>query len=254
MKDNALEKKRARKRRTASVLVVSHDSATGAQLKQSLHSIGYDNVSSTGTHVQGLERFKNRPFSLVFFDAVPTNMPTVEFVTALRKLDENAMFIALSARPSIDQVFEILRAGARWFVVLPFTVDTVEAVINRATEGPPFTEGILEATDRNAALVGMILNSLENLTTGIRHIRSFPQSPNATANLWQEFRDAVKLAHTFAQGGDPALQDKIVDACLSRAQSAPTRLGRVRRKLQRLRDKQAEPAQKIKPTKTARSA
>jgi len=252
--NDALSKRRARKRRNASVLVVSHDSATGSQLKQALHAIGYDNVSSTGTHVQGLERFKDRPFSLVFFDAVPTNMPTVEFVTALRTLDDKAMFIALSARPSIDQVFEILRAGARWFVVLPFTMDTVEAVLNKATEGPPFTEGILEATDRNAALVGMILNSLENLTTGIRYVRAFPQSPSATDSLWQEFRDAVKLAHTFAQGGDAALREKIIDACLSRAHSAPTRLGRVRRKLQRLRDKQAGTGQKIKPTKTARSA
>jgi len=218
-----------------SALIVSKDRTVSHQLKQGLHDIGYSSVSTATKHVQGLERFKERHFSLVLFDALPTNMNTVEFVTTIKEIDTSTMLVALSYHPPIDQVFELLTAGSRWFLVLPFTVSQLEDVLVRAIKGPPFSEGVLESIDRNAALVGLVLNTLENLTTAMHHIRSFPESPRALGQLKSGFEEAVQLARTFSKGGEASLQEKLIEACISRANAPSTRLGRVRRKLKRLR-------------------
>lgn len=222
-------------RARGAVLIVSRDGQISNQLKQGLYNIGYTSVSSVTKHVQGLERFKERHFALVLFDAVPTNMSSVDFVTALKEIDPTTMLIALSYHPPIDQVFELLKAGARWFLVLPFTVGQLEDVLLKAIEGPPFSEGVLESLDRNGALVGLVLNTLENLTMTMHHLRAFPESPRTLDNLKASFAEAVQLARTFSEGGDQNFRDKLVEACIGRAGSASTRLGRVRKKLKRLR-------------------
>ena len=224
------------RRKDASVLLVCRDAAMLNRLKQSLNSLGYPNVSTTNNHGQGLERIRARRFSLVFFDAVESNMTAAEFVNSVTNIEEHAKLIALSARPSIDQVFDLLRGGARWFLVLPFTVDALDDVIVKALRGPPFSEGVFQATDRNAALVSIILNTLEDLSATMRHLRSFPEAPLDAASYQKSFTEAVGLAKTFAEGGNDLLRDKICDACLARAMNASTRLGRVRKRLQKLRN------------------
>lgn len=208
-----------------------------SRLKQFLQNLGYSSISSTNNHAQALDRMKGRKFSLVFFDAVETNMSPIAFVQAAALVEEEAHLIALSAQPPIDHVFELLRAGARWFLVTPFTEATLEEVIAKAVEGPPFIEGVFDAPDRNAALVSIILNTLEDLAAAKRHVRSFPTAPVQTQLYAHAFSESVQLAKTFAEGGALALRDKICDGCLNRAMNASTRLGRVRKRLQKLRTK-----------------
>src|SRR4051812_5260517 len=97
-----------RRRAETPILIVVRDGELAVRLKRSLHEIGFNNVSSTNNHGQGLERMKGRNFSLVFFDALETNMQAVHFVRSVRQFEKEALLIALSSRPSIDDVFELL--------------------------------------------------------------------------------------------------------------------------------------------------
>ncbi|MFN8390678.1 MAG: response regulator [Bdellovibrionota bacterium] len=233
------------------ILIVLRDGELTAHLKRSLKEIGFNNVSSTNNHGQGLERMKGRNFSLVFFDAVETNMQAVHFVKSVRQFEKEALLIALSARPSIDDVFENLRAGARSFIVIPFATDILEDVIIKAVEGPPFSEAVFEATDRNTALVNIVLNDLDSLTVSMRHLRAFPGAINDVDHFRAALEDSMKLARTFAEGGDIALIERIIDTCISRATFGATRLGRVRRRLQRKRNRAQTATKRFKVTRAA---
>ena len=225
-------------RHLSQTMIVSKDTGLANTLKQCLNQLGFQNVSSTNNHGQGLERLKGRNFNLVFFDAVATNLSAVDFVKVVRQIDGDAFLIALSAKPSIDDVFELLRVGARGFVVLPFAINVLEEVILKAVNGPPFSEAVLEATDRNTALANIVLNDLDSLTHCLRHRKTFPESVTPIEPYKTALFDSMKLAKTFAKGGDQNLLLKLCEACIQRATTGSTRLGRMRRRLQKMRVKQ----------------
>src|SRR5262249_46454053 len=109
-------------RTSAATLVVSRAGPTSNQLRGALKAIGFMKLTACSSHVAGLDRIKGRNFPLVIFDAASTDMPTCDFITQALALDQTSILIAVSSEPRIDDIFSLLRAGARGFVVSPFTV------------------------------------------------------------------------------------------------------------------------------------
>ncbi len=227
-------------RSQVSVLVIARNGNVSNQIRACLKNLGFSKLSAVGTHVGGLDRIKSRTFHLVIFDAAGTDMAAAEFVREAMTLDAKQVLIALSSQPQIDDVFGLLRAGARGYVVSPFTIDSLEVVISRADEGPPFSEAVLQAPDRNAALVGLILNNLYRLSVLMRQAREYPSAVKEARRYQNALAESVDIAKMFCVNGDEvALRDRIVEDCIGRANTAASRLGRTRQKLQRDR---AQPA------------
>ena len=179
-------------------------------------------------------------FTLVVFDALSTDMPTIDFVNQALELDENMLLIPLSGEPQVDDVFGLLRSGARGFVVLPFTVDTLEEVLVRAQDGPPLSDAVLNAPDRNAALVAVILNNLYRTSVLMRQAREFDSAKRDLEKQQYAFIESVELAGLFAEGTEEELVEAIIEACIARANTAATRLGRTRKRLRDQRKKELD--------------
>lgn len=216
-----------------SVLVVCAKGGTSSQLRQALKALGFSQISATATHVQALERSKIRPFTHIVFEAKSTDMSAHDFVTALFEQDPEQIMIAISDQPRIDDVFGLLRAGARGFLVPPFTTIMLEEVLTQATEGPALSEAVLNAPDRNAAFTAVILNNLYRLSVAMRQAREFESAARDVKNFNYQLRESVELAQLFCEGGDIDLRDKIVEGCINRAKDAATRLGRLRKRLKK---------------------
>lgn len=229
------------KRHTINVLVIATNGTTSNQIRGALKNIGFSRLSAVASHVGGLDRMKGRNFEIVFFDAKSSDMPTMDFVRAAIELGDSAILIAMSSEPRIDDVFGMLRAGARGFVVMPFTIKIVEDVIIKAFEGLPFSESVLNAADRNAALCGVVLNNLYRLSVMLRQSREFPSAARDVERYRVAFNESMELARMFCEGGDDdILRDKLMEDCIARANIAATRLGRTRKKLQEKRSKSEE--------------
>ncbi len=224
-----------RDRQKFSVLVVSAKSGTSSQLRQSLKSLGFTQISVVPSHVQAIERIKTRNFTHYMFEAKSTDMPSVEFVKAVIEMDANSVMIAVSEEPRIDDVFGLLRAGARAFLVPPLTVDMIEQMMVQATEGPQLSEAVLNAPDRNAAFVAVILNNLYRLSVAMRQAREFQSATRDVKIYNYSLRESVEMAQLFCDGGDDDLREKIIEGCVNRAKDASTRLGRLRKKLRKER-------------------
>lgn len=217
------------------VMVVSPKGTTSSQLRQALKSLGFTQITAAASHMQALERTRGRNFTHIVFDAAPTDMPTLEFVTKVMSTEANCIMIALSEQPKIDDVFSLLRSGARSFLVPPFTLDSIEAILAQATSGPALSDAVLNSPDRNAAFTAVILNNLYRLSVSMRQAREFESAQREVRVYDSALRESVEMAQIFCEGSDENLRDKIIEGCINRAKDASTRLGRLRKKLKRER-------------------
>ncbi len=223
-------------RQSIPVLVVAGNGTTSNQVRQALKTVGFSSVSAAPTHIVAVDRIRGRDFPLIMFDAVSTDMPTIDFVKQTLSMDPNSIMIPISGEPQVDDVFGLLRAGARGFLALPFTVDTLEEVVMRATEGPPLSDAVLNAPDRNAALVGVVLNNLYRTSVLMRQARDFPTARKELDRQQIMLVESMDMARLFCEGGDEQLLEKIVEGCINRANTAATRLGRTRQRLKKQRE------------------
>ncbi len=203
-----------------------------------LQTLGYSRVIGVPSHMNAVERIKERNFSLVLFDAKPTDISAQDFVSQVVAVDQKVVLVALSANPRIDDVFSLLKLGARGFLAVPFTTDSVRQVIDNAFEGPQLSETILQALDRNAALAGLILNNLYRTSVLMRQAREIPGAARELRRAKTVFNESAELARLFCKGSDESLRAHIVELCLNRAGQASSRLGRTRRRLKTQREAQ----------------
>ena len=203
-------------------------------------------MSTASSHAAALDKNKVRNFTHILFDAKSTDMPALDFVTLMIELDPKCILIAISEQPRIDDVFGLLRAGARGFVVPPFTIEILEDVMEQATDGPALSEAVLSAPDRNAAFTAIVLNNLYRLSVAMRQAQEFTTAARDVNNYNYALKESMDLAQMFCEGNEDNLRDKIVEGCINRASDAATRLGRLRKKLKTKRvdddEDEADPA------------
>jgi hypothetical protein len=216
-------------------------------MKMTLKSLGYGKLTAVDRHGAGLVRITGRSaqqgYSLVLFDAKPSDISPHQFVQAALNHDPEMVLIAATMEPRIDDVFGLLKLGARSFLAIPFTAEILEQVLDQAKKGPPFSESVLMAPDRNAALVGLVLNNLYKLSVCMRQAREFHSAKERVDHYRFEFNSAMEMARLFCENGDvEKLVEYTCEQCLDRGERAASRLGRARLKLQKKR------AQKISKT------
>jgi len=200
-----------------------------------MKSIGFTQITTAASHIQGIEKTKVRNFSHIIFDAKSSDMPTFDFVTQMLSLDEKSIMVAISDQPRIDDVFGLLKLGARGFIIPPFTAEMLESVLLQATNGPALSDAVLASPDRNAAFTSIILNNMYRLTVAMRQSKEYPTAARDVKNYSTYLRESVELAQLFCEGGESNLREKIIEGCINRAQDAATRLGRLRKKLKKER-------------------
>lgn len=230
-----MSKRSLKDRSHFSVLVICAQGTTSSQIRQALKSLGFMNVSTAPTHLAALEKVKIRNFTHLIFDAKSTDMPAIDFVKQILNLDSKSLLIAISEQPRIDDVFGLLRGGARGFLVPPFTTEMLENIMAQATEGPALSEAVLNAPDRNAAFTAIILNNLYRLSVAMRQAKEFTTAARDVKNYDYALKESVDLAQLFCEGSDEDLREKIIEGCINRAKDAATRLGRLRKKLKKER-------------------
>lgn len=224
-----------------SVLVVVNNSNTSRQIRQAMKSLGFSQISSVATHIAAFDRGQGRHFTHVIFDAKGTDMPGMAFVDRFIKYEPEVVMIAVSDQPRIDDVFGLLRCGARGFIVPPFTVEVLESVLLQATEGPALSDAVLNAPDRNGAFTAVILNNLYRLSVSMRQAREFASAVRDAEVYNYQLRESMEMAQLFCEGDESDLREKIVEGCINRAKDASTRLGRLRKRLKRDRSEDDGP-------------
>jgi DNA-binding NtrC family response regulator len=218
------------------VLVINSFSDTNYRLREALMNLGWSRASFARTHHLGLKRITAEQFGIALFSGSRTDMDPVHFVDAASKADTSTILIALSSNPQVEDIFGILRSGARGVLRLPFALEGLEAVIMQAKQGPPLSKWVFSAPDRNAALAECVLADLHDLTVAMRQAREFDSAARDAAVLRFRLEQSMELATMFAEHtADASLFDRIRDGCIRRSETAASRLGRTRIALKKRR-------------------
>jgi DNA-binding NarL/FixJ family response regulator len=230
MKDNGIQMSPA-ERSAASILVIETDAQERTNLKTALKQVAFSNITDAPNHLAGLEKFNDRKFTHVIFDAKKTNYPMRDWLTKVFELSPNIIAIPASGSPSVDDVFDLLVIGAKGYLVKPFTFDTVDQAVIMATKGEPISEAVLKARDRNEALVAIMMSSLDKFSTIYRQSQQFETAKRELPRAMAILKRSADLAHTFAKGGEDGLLEALERFCIERSKGPASKLGRLRKRL-----------------------
>ena len=220
-------------RNRAQVIVIEQDAMQRSAMRNALRDLGYGGITDASNHAAALEKFEQRKFTHVIFDAKKSNMPPYEFLTKVLEFDNELICIPSSFEPNVDDVFDLLIKGARGYLCKPFTSESLEASIVMASKGEPISDAVLNAKDRNEALVAIMMHSLDKCATIMRQAQKFETAKREIPMAMSKFRVSAGLAQTFAKGGIDGLVDALEQFCIERSKGPATRLGRLRRRLKK---------------------
>ncbi len=104
------------------ILIVEDEAGIVQFLKQGLEEEGYQ-VSSASDGFLGFELFKKESFDLVLLDWMLPKMNGLELCKAMRVKDKSIPILFLTAKDTIQETIEGLKAGANDYIKKPFSFD-----------------------------------------------------------------------------------------------------------------------------------
>jgi two-component system, NtrC family, response regulator AtoC len=153
------------------VLVVDDDRSMRRTLMIMLEQIGLDPIGAESGE-EGLEKFSHEGFAIVLTDLRMEGMTGIELVTRLRQLDPFIPVVVLTAYGTVQTAVQAMKAGAFDYILKPFDVDAITAVINNAldlrrcrsenlylreeVQGRTAQDGLLGSSPAMAAVVDLI--------------------------------------------------------------------------------------------------
>ncbi|MCI5065911.1 response regulator [bacterium] len=231
----------SKERQAITILIVEPEASLRQNLRQSLLGLGYGGVSDASDHAQALQKIEDRNFTHLIFDAKISKISPLEFITRALDLDPKMTALASSYEPTVDDVFDLLIAGAKGYLVKPLTAEALDETIVMSTKGEPISDAVLNAKNRNEALAALVLSALDNLATILRQSQHFQTAKREIPQKSIAFRRAIDLGRTFAKGGPMMLREALIELSLARGEGPATRLGRFRKR-QEMRKKAKEKA------------
>lgn len=217
--------------RKSEAVVVGTNKSLLMQLRSALKSIGFVNVHQSQSMTEAATLGQSSRVSHILFDLRGADMDSVQFVRNVLATNKGATLVVISENPALDNIFELIKAGTRGFLIPPPTIEGVEAVLLSATAGPPLSESILNAEDRNAAFAQLILTLLYRTASTMKDARGAKSAEQLVQRCMRGLRASCETAKMFCDGGLDSLREKIIDACIEHADDRKTRLGELRKSL-----------------------
>ncbi|MCB0332161.1 MAG: response regulator [Bdellovibrionales bacterium] len=224
-----------KERKKISLLVIESDPDTRQILRTCLQKLGYGSAYFVADHHAGEKVLAERPFTHIIFESKTTTMPPDAFLIKALTYDRKIVALASSSSPAIDDVFELLRIGARGFLAKPISMESVDMALIMATKGERFSETILNSKNRNEAFAALTAATLDKAATALRQSKDFATARRDYPHFMGDLRNSVRLGSTFAKGGEEQFLEDLVDFFVALASGPASRLGRLRKRLRKQR-------------------
>ncbi len=150
-----------------SILIVDDESEITAILSD-LFSGAYD-CHTAGSAEEALERVAESNFDLVISDITMPGMSGLEMLPQLKERTPDTVVVMISGMQTVESAIDALRLGAFDYVMKPFDLRQVEAVVKRALEHhglivakQRYENHLEELVEQRTAELDQALNSLED--------------------------------------------------------------------------------------------
>jgi putative nucleotidyltransferase with HDIG domain len=142
---------------------------------------------------EALARLRQKDFDLVISDIMMGSMSGLEMIPHVRGLAPNAVVIMISGVQTVESAIGALRAGAFDYIMKPFDIQHVEAVVNRALEH----QSLLVAKRRyETYLEEMVEQRTAELDAALRSLEDAYRTTLRALTAALETRDAETHGHS----------------------------------------------------------
>ncbi|KPL00989.1 MAG: hypothetical protein AMJ91_02250 [candidate division Zixibacteria bacterium SM23_73_3] len=115
------------------ILVVDDEEYICEIIKEMLSNEGY-RIQTICDPQKAIEYIKNHTVDLVLTDLIMGKKSGVDVLNQTMKSDPDAIVILMTGYPTIENAVTVLKSGAYDYLVKPFSMDTLRAVIKRGLE------------------------------------------------------------------------------------------------------------------------
>ncbi|MFD2629209.1 response regulator [Oceanobacillus kapialis] len=116
----------------ARILVTDDAAFMRMQLKDIVTKLGHEVVGEAENGQVSVEMYQELKPDLVTMDITMPEMNGVEALKEIKKFDADAKVIMCSAMGQQGMVVEAIQAGAKDFIVKPFTADRINEALSKA--------------------------------------------------------------------------------------------------------------------------
>ena len=150
-----------------SILIVDDEPEITAILSDLFY--GKYDCTTAGSAEEALERLAGTNYELVVSDITMPGMSGLDMIPHLKSNSPNTVVVMISGMQTVESAIEALRLGAFDYVMKPFDLRQVEAVVTRALEHQDlivakqrYEDHLEELVEQRTAELDQALNSLED--------------------------------------------------------------------------------------------
>ncbi len=115
------------------ILVIEDKASFGSMLESSLSDAGFSTVwVKTGR--EGLNSFRKENFSVCLIDLRLSDLDGIDLLRELKKIDDTAVFIIMTAYGTIEKAVEAMKLGAYDFKTKPFEMEELLVLLHRVMD------------------------------------------------------------------------------------------------------------------------
>ncbi len=114
------------------VLIIDDNDMIRSMLRLSLASEGYKVVAEAATGASGVQMAKTHQPQIVFLDIVLPDRNGIEMLSEIKAVAPDAIILMITSKNDGDSVRHSLEAGAKGYIIKPFTVSTVSKTLSNA--------------------------------------------------------------------------------------------------------------------------
>lgn len=120
--------------RNISVLIVDDVANMRGFLTSSLRSIEVLNIRDASNANDGMKKYEEKRPDIMFLDLDMPDIGGMSVLRSLKQKDPSAFIVIVSGESKIDNVKEALKLGAKGFVVKPYSMQKIVAMLEKALD------------------------------------------------------------------------------------------------------------------------
>lgn len=115
------------------ILVIDDEELIRGFIAETLRREHFD-ITTTDSGKKGVALCKDTNFDLVFTDMKMPDLTGIEVLKKIKEISPSTIIVVITGYGTIENAVEAMRLGAFNYLIKPFSLDTIEAVVEKAKE------------------------------------------------------------------------------------------------------------------------
>jgi DNA-binding NarL/FixJ family response regulator len=220
-----------RDRRRCCVLAIEPDPSERSILRYALSNLGYGQVVDSASHRRGMHLIKQDSFSHIVFAANPNHEAALDFLLDTLQVDAKIVALPIAPSATVSQVFDMIRAGAKGYLLKPFSSLALDETLSIATKADPVPNLINDVGNDTEAFISITASCLDKLVDSLRDLKAGKCTREEVEHTRTNLKQMTLLARTLGQCPEQDFVKFVTEKFFEIARHKVTRLERLRKQL-----------------------